>query len=70
MIINNICNGADVPQEVVDAINKAMDLFNMYTPAQIGALQGDDSLRQMFIDASETLDDYNNGRIGPGHCDD
>ncbi len=40
------------------------------TPDEIGALQGDDPLRQQFISAAATLDDYNNGVIGPGHCND
>jgi hypothetical protein len=68
--VNNFCNGADAPEIVTEALDKAKDLFEQYTPAEIGALGGDDPLRQMFIDVSNTLDDYNNGRIGPGHCDD
>jgi hypothetical protein len=65
----NIEAGASAPQEVLDAIDAAETLFETYTPEQIGALRGNNALRAEFIALAETLDDYNNGLIGPGHCD-
>jgi hypothetical protein len=51
-----------------DAFDAATDLFNTYTPAQMRALMG--SARNRILDLASTLDDYNNGVVGPGHCDD
>jgi hypothetical protein len=48
---------------------EAKSLFEIYTPAEIGALQGNNPTRKKFIELSEILDKYNNGIIGPGHCD-
>ena len=62
--------GASISGAAAAAFADGEDLFNTYTPAQIGALSGDDPLRQQFISAAATLDDYNNGVIGPGHCGD
>jgi hypothetical protein len=66
----NLLNGASMPSDVQDALDNATALFGMYTPDEIGALSGDDALRKQFVRLAETLDDYNNGLIGPGHCDD
>ncbi|HMB61758.1 MAG TPA: hypothetical protein VKN36_01705 [Eudoraea sp.] len=66
----NEANGASTPDEVDDAISDALDLFNAYTPADIEDLSGDDPLRTEFITINDTLDSYNQGDIGPGHCDD
>jgi hypothetical protein len=65
----NVLNGASAPASVTSAINTATSLFNTYTPAQIGALKGSNSLRQQFISLAGTLASYNEGAIGPGHCD-
>ncbi len=65
----NFLSGAD-PTAAQNAFNDATALFEIYTPDQIKELKGDDPLRQQFIDAKDVLDDYNNGIIGPGHCDD
>ncbi len=65
----NFLNGAD-PTDAQDAFDQATTLFNTYTPAQIGALKGSNATRQLFISLGTTLDNYNNGLIGPGHCDD
>jgi hypothetical protein len=65
----NILNGASAPASVTNAIATATTLFNTYTPAQIGALKGKNSLRQQFISLAGTLASYNEGAIGPGHCD-
>jgi hypothetical protein len=64
----NDLNGADfgAAQAAFDA---ATVLFNTYTPEEIGELKGSDPIRAQFIDLAGTLDDYNNGLIGPGHCD-
>lgn len=65
----NILAGAD-PTAVNSAIAAAEALFATYTPAQIGALAKNSSLRADFLSLASTLDDYNNGLIGPGHCSD
>jgi hypothetical protein len=63
----NILNGAD-PSAAQSAFNSATTLFNTYTPAQIAALKGSSPVRKQFVDLAATLDQYNNGLIGPGHC--
>jgi hypothetical protein len=67
----NMLAGASAPDEVEDAMADAHDLFNDpdNTPITIGLLRGSDPLRKEFLRLAEILDDYNNGRIGPGHCD-
>lgn len=65
----NTLKGAYAPEEVLDAMAEAEAIFNAYTPAQIGALKGNDPLRQEMIEYATLLDRYNNGIIGPGHCD-
>ena len=61
----NILNGASAPASVTAAITAAENLFN----AQ-GA--GDTTLsaseRRTALSLAATLDKYNNGLIGPGHC--
>ncbi|HSM16846.1 MAG TPA: hypothetical protein VK845_07600 [Gemmatimonadales bacterium] len=64
----NVLSGAN-PTAVSSALASATTLFNTYTPAQIGALSGSDSLRKQFLSLATTLDNYNKGLIGPGHCD-
>ncbi|AEM72216.1 hypothetical protein Murru_3196 [Allomuricauda ruestringensis DSM 13258] len=66
----NGANGASYPDEVEDAIELGTTLFDTYTPAEIADLKGNDELRAQFRMVNDVLDDYNNGRIGPGHCDD
>ena len=65
----NQLNGADFTAAQA-AYNSATALFGnpAYTPAYIGGLNGDSSLRQTFISLATILDNYNNGLIGPGHC--
>ena len=65
----NIANGADSPANVDTAIAQAETLFETYTPAQIGALKGSKPPRPQFISLAGTLGSYNEGLIGPGHCD-
>lgn len=62
--------GATISGAAAAAFADAEDLLAVNTPSGIGALSGDDPLRQEFISLAGTLDDYNNGVIGPGHCDD
>lgn len=64
----NVLNGASIPSGVQLAYDTATTLFNTYTPAQIGALRGSSSLRAQFVSLANTLDNYNNGLLGPGHC--
>jgi hypothetical protein len=40
--------------------------FNTYTPSSSLS----PSVRARAIATADLLDDYNNGLIGPGHCDD
>ena len=65
----NILNGASAPSSVTDAIAAATALFNAYTPAQIAAMDSKDAVRKQFIALAGTLGSYNEGLIGPGHCD-
>jgi len=66
----NVLNGASTPSDVATALSDATALFGLYTPEDIGALSGNDPVRKSFVKLAETLDDYNNGLSGPGHCDD
>ncbi len=65
----NVANGASSPDDVDAAIALGQDLFNAYSPDEIAPLKGNDPLRKQFLSVNDTLDDYNNGEIGPGHCD-
>lgn len=65
----NLLDGASAPAAVSSAIATATGLFGTYTPAQIGALSGKDALRKQFVALAGTLGSYNEGLIGPGHCD-
>lgn len=65
----NLLNGAD-PSDVQEAFDDATELFNTYTPEYVFGLRGNDPIRQQFISLKDTLDQYNNGYIGPGNCGD
>ena len=56
----NQLNDASIPPDAESAFNQAAKLFNGTETAD----------RSVWITLSEILDDYNNGLIGPGHCDD
>jgi uncharacterized repeat protein (TIGR01451 family) len=60
----NILNGAD-PSAVATTIDQADDWLTTH-PLGSDPPHPD---REQAIVLSETLDDYNNGLIGPGHCD-
>jgi hypothetical protein len=61
----NMLNGAD-PSAIEDTIPTA----DAWLEAHPLGSNPSDPERQEGIDLSEELDDYNNGVIGPGHCDD
>jgi hypothetical protein len=63
----NILNGAD-PADALLAFNAAYNLLSQYTPAYAATLKGKN--KKAWTDPAAVLDDYNNGLIGPGHCDD
>jgi len=46
----------------------AVTFFNKYTPAQANALRSTNADRKQALNCAVTLDKYNNGIIGPGHC--
>jgi hypothetical protein len=66
----NQLNGASIPVDVLAAFDEATELLETYTPEEIKALKGKagNELRAQFIALGLTLDDYNNGLNGPGHC--
>jgi hypothetical protein len=68
----NFLNGAS-PTAAQEAFDEAHSLFTnpVNTPAYVKKLKKTNpALRQYWIDLAEVLDDYNNGDIGPGHCED
>ncbi len=62
----NILNGASSTPAVDAAISTAEYLLANTTPAQAAALKA--SSRALWTSTASTLDQYNNGYIGPGHC--
>lgn len=66
----NGLNGADT-SVITDELNAATSLFETYTPADLAKGHGPayKALKAQFIDLATVLDNYNNGLIGPGHCD-
>jgi uncharacterized repeat protein (TIGR01451 family) len=63
----NILNGASAPASVTSAITAAEAWFAATTPAQAAELKGK-AAKDVRTWAS-TLAQYNEGLIGPGHCD-
>jgi hypothetical protein len=63
----NIASGAN-DEAVEEVIANADDFLAMYDWEAWDGLSKDD--RQMVLYWKDMLDDYNNGHIGPGHCDD
>jgi hypothetical protein len=66
--ILNIFSGAD-PGEIQETLDDATDMFETYTPEEIGSLRGNNPIRQEFIALKNMLARYNDGEIGPGNCD-
>ena len=62
----NHMNGADFSAAQA-AFDAATGLFNTKTPAQAATLKG--SVKTVWTNLATVLDNYNNGLIGPGHCD-
>ena len=60
----NILNGASAPSTVTAAVSYAETFFTTYTPTSSLSK----SVRNAAIANAGTLDKYNNGLIGPGHC--
>lgn len=63
----NFAAGAD-DTDVADTVSEADDFLAAYGWGSWYELSKDD--QKMVVGWMETLDDYNNGVIGPGHCDD
>lgn len=61
----NIANGASSTAAVNAAMAGALEYF--HNPASDGTAPSG-ALRAQLLDWADTLDDYNNGLIGPGHC--
>jgi hypothetical protein len=64
----NFENGAN-PGEAQEAFDEATELFNNYTPEDIKGLKGNNPIRKQFLELKDILDQYNNGIIGPGNCE-
>jgi hypothetical protein len=65
----NILNGASAPASVTSALAGANGFFAAYTPAEAGALGKTSAARTQALAWAGTLGSYNEGAIGPGHCD-
>ena len=63
----NAVNGASVPDDVLDAWLDARELLEEYQDEETIPKKSMD--RDLAIDLASMLDDYNNGLLGPGHCD-
>jgi hypothetical protein len=63
----NVVNGASIPQEVEQAWLDAQALLVQYESEAYIPKKTED--RDLAIYLAGMLDDYNNGLIGPGHCD-
>jgi hypothetical protein len=64
-VLNQLDGAASTPA-VDAALTWATSFFSTYTPSSILST----AVRDQAIAAADVLDDYNNGDIGPGHCDD
>jgi hypothetical protein len=62
----NILAGAATTSQVDTALAWATTFFSTYTPSSSLSTV----VREQAIVYAGVLDDYNNGEIGPGHCDD
>ncbi len=65
----NVENGAWAPASVASAIADAEALFGTYTPGQVAGLKGNNAVRKQFVALAGLLGSYNEGAVGPGHCD-
>lgn len=62
----NVLNEAAIPADVLSAWNQATGLLTAYEGTMNIPKQSAD--RALAISLAATLDDYNNGLLGPGHC--
>ncbi len=62
----NFLAGAD-PSAVQSTFDAATALLSTNSPNDAAGLKGKD--KKPWTELASTLDDYNNGDIGPGHCD-
>ena len=62
----NVASGATLG-DLQDEFDAAKALFETYAPSEIA--EASQSLRDQFIDLGAVLADYNEGALGPGHCD-
>ncbi len=62
----NLLAGAN-PTDVADAFNEATEFLKDHTQDTV---EGNKDLEKKCVELGGILDDFNNGRIGPGHCDD
>ena len=62
----NLLSDAD-PSSIHDAFNEATNFFKMYSPNDVN---GNKELEEDCVRLGKILDDFNNGLIGTGHCDD
>lgn len=67
----NMLNGASSTPAVDAALAGAEILFGAYTPSEAAALKGKyaKEIRNSFLGYAGILGSYNEGLIGPGHCD-
>jgi len=63
----NLLNGATMPADVQTAYDAALAFFEAYDYVNDGAVKG--RAKGDLTAWYEILDDYNNGLVGPGHCD-
>jgi hypothetical protein len=61
----NVLAGASIPADVAAVWTQAKTWFETYTPSTVTR-----AARAQAISWAGTLDDYNNGLSGPGHCGD
>ena len=62
----NLLNNAN-PSSISDTFNKATAFLMKYSPSDV---DGNKNLENKCVTLGGILDKYNNGLIGPGHCDD
>lgn len=67
----NVGNGTSIPPEVADVWTDAGSLLDSYKldPVTDSTIPKKTDDRDDAIDWATTLDYYNNGELGPGHCD-
>ena len=62
----NLYNNAD-PTDIAEFFNEASDFLEKHTPEDV---RNSKDLQAKAVKLGGKLDEYNNGKIGPGHCDD